>query len=77
MFDDIISIIKFGLPPMYKLTREYCPTSGQRLECLFVLRKKRRNYMNDVKRWIYVQMIGVRCDHHGKGHRKRMLELLN
>ena len=33
--------------------------------------------MNDVKRWIYVQMIGVRCNHHGKGHRKRMLELLN
>ena len=33
--------------------------------------------MNNVKRWIYVQMIGVRCGHHAKGHRKRMLELLN
>ena len=34
--------------------------------------------MNDVKRWIYVQTIGVRCDlHHGKGQGKRMLELLN
>ena len=77
MFDDIISIIKFGLPPMYKSKREFCPTSGQRLECLTVLRKMRRKNMNDVKRWIHVQTIGVRCDHHGKGHGKRMLELLN
>jgi len=37
----------------------------------------RRKNMNDVKRWIHVQTIGVRCDHHGKGHGKRMLELLN
>mmetsp|Transcript_22845 Transcript_22845/g.40746 ORF Transcript_22845/g.40746 Transcript_22845/m.40746 type:complete len:258 (+) Transcript_22845:1-774(+) len=76
MWDDLIAMFKFGLPPMYKEKGVYGPHSKKRLEKLEVLTKKRKDHMKGIKRWIYLQALGVSFDHHGKGHGKKMLQLL-
>lgn len=76
--DHIIAMIKYGAPPMYKSKEksQYGPYSQKRTEKLNVLIKKRKRNMKGTKRWIHLQSIGVRSDHHGKGYGKKMLQLL-
>jgi len=76
MWDDLIAMFKFGPPPMYKEKGEYGPHSKKRLEKLAMLTKKRNEHMKGIKRWIHLQTLGVSFDHHGKGHGKKMLQLL-
>jgi len=71
--------IKHGIPPMYKSKSKnrYGTYAAKRLDKLVPLTKTRANHMKDTKgEWAYLQSIGVRPEHHGKGHGKRMLNLL-
>lgn len=79
MLDVITAMFKFGVPPMYKPDEksDYGPHSVKRCDKLNVLLKRRKEHMKGTKRWIYLQTIGVRSDQqHGKGHGKKMLQLL-
>eukprot|EP00585_Thalassiosira_rotula_P002774 CAMPEP_0196143446 /NCGR_PEP_ID=MMETSP0910-20130528/13381_1 /TAXON_ID=49265 /ORGANISM="Thalassiosira rotula, Strain GSO102" /LENGTH=254 /DNA_ID=CAMNT_0041404907 /DNA_START=17 /DNA_END=781 /DNA_ORIENTATION=- len=76
IWDDVMVMFKFGLPPMYKEKGAYGPHSSKRAEKLEVLTKKRKEHMKGIKRWIYLQTLGVSFDHHGKGHGKKLLQLL-
>lgn len=80
IFDTIRSIVKLGIPPMYKSKKTgmyYGTHSAVRLESLGILPKARAKHMKDIKRWIYLQTIGVRTNRHGKGYGKKMLLLVN
>ena len=74
--DTIKSIIKLGAPPMHKSkkTGKCYGThhSKVRLDSLGILPKARVKHTRNVKRWIYIQTIGVRTDEHGKGHGKNV-----
>lgn len=74
----IMAMFKFGLPPMYKSKekKNFGPNSIKRLEAYSLLEKRRKVHMKCTKRWIYLQSIGVRSDHHGKGHGKKLLTVL-
>ncbi|KAL3785431.1 hypothetical protein HJC23_013570 [Cyclotella cryptica] len=79
IFDFLISISRFGVPPMYKEKAHYGPTSKQRLNLLGKIDAARRENMKETKRWIYLQSIGVKveCQHGGKGYGSKLLRTLN
>lgn len=78
IFDMLCWMLKFGLPPMYKRNekKNYCANSGKRLQALSIMTKKRVALMKCTKRWLYLQMVGVRTEHHGNGYGKQMLQVL-
>ena len=74
LIDTIKSIIKLGAPPIHKSKKTgkcYGTHSKVRLDSLGILPKARVKHTRNVKRWIYIQTIGVRTDEHGKGHGKK------
>ncbi|KAL7553823.1 hypothetical protein ACHAWF_017711 [Thalassiosira exigua] len=77
--DILRCVFHHGLPPTHarKEKKDYCANAAKRLEALGPLVKKRGIHMKDATRWLYLQSIGVRPEHQGKGYGKRMLELLN
>lgn len=74
--DMFLSALKVGMPPMYKSKTDYCSNSGQRLDALGLLNKRRSEHMKDTRRWIYLQSIGVGSTHQGNGYGRTLLELL-
>ena len=76
LLDTLVNIVKLGSPPMAKHKGKYGPHSQKRLESLSIVDKARAKHMKGEGRWIYLQSIGVRPSEHGKGHGKKMLQLL-
>ncbi len=77
--DNLRSFMKAGSPPIYKSKEKgrYGPNACKRLEMLSMLPKRRTKHMKDMKKWIYLQSIGVLPEYqHGKGFGKRMLQVL-
>lgn len=79
IFDQIMSAFRYGLPPVYKRGEKgkFCPVSAKRLELLEKVEKARMKHMKGTPHWIYLQTIGVACDHHGKGYGAKLLRFLN
>lgn len=76
--EDFISVLQCGVPPMYRSKDKYCPTSHKRLEALEKIPKARKRLMKGVKRYVYLQTIGVASAHQkGKGYGSKLLRLLN
>jgi len=70
------TIIKLGIPPSHKPENGYGQHAKNRLNAQEGLPKAKERIMKEHKRWIYLQCIGVHPSAVGKGHGKRMLNLL-
>mmetsp|Transcript_13848 Transcript_13848/g.20432 ORF Transcript_13848/g.20432 Transcript_13848/m.20432 type:complete len:261 (+) Transcript_13848:81-863(+) len=76
-FDILTTVIACGLPPFYTKEKEnYGAHADKRLECLNALPKKKKKWMKDIKRYIYIQSLGVTSEHRGKGFGGKMLRTI-
>lgn len=67
-----------GLPPYEKteMKENYGPWCSKRMDCLATFAQKRDEIMKPYPRFIYLQQIGVRCEHQGKGIGGRLYRAL-
>lgn len=71
------TIMKLGIPPLYKSKNGYGQHAKNRLAAQAdALPKARDRIMKKYKRWIYLQCIGVHSSAVGKGHGKKLLQFL-
>lgn len=79
MIDDIISVIKYGAPPLDRASGCYGVHSTKRLELVLdELKKAKTRLLKGTDRWIYLQAISVTsANQHGKGYGSTMLRYLN
>jgi ribosomal protein S18 acetylase RimI-like enzyme len=76
IINTIRTIMKLGIPPSHKPENGYGQHAKNRLNAHEDIPKARERIMKEHKRWIYLQCIGVHPSAVGKGHGKRMLNLL-
>eukprot|EP00581_Thalassiosira_minuscula_P029421 CAMPEP_0183784808 /NCGR_PEP_ID=MMETSP0739-20130205/66178_1 /TAXON_ID=385413 /ORGANISM="Thalassiosira miniscula, Strain CCMP1093" /LENGTH=258 /DNA_ID=CAMNT_0026028793 /DNA_START=58 /DNA_END=834 /DNA_ORIENTATION=+ len=78
MFETLMTLIKIGSPPTYSSKKKgnYGPSAQKRLERLEELHKARAEKMKDTNRWIYIQTFGVSPEQQGKGHGKKLMQVI-
>eukprot|EP00568_Trieres_chinensis_P009344 CAMPEP_0183294578 /NCGR_PEP_ID=MMETSP0160_2-20130417/2864_1 /TAXON_ID=2839 ORGANISM="Odontella Sinensis, Strain Grunow 1884" /NCGR_SAMPLE_ID=MMETSP0160_2 /ASSEMBLY_ACC=CAM_ASM_000250 /LENGTH=256 /DNA_ID=CAMNT_0025455927 /DNA_START=85 /DNA_END=855 /DNA_ORIENTATION=+ len=77
-FSVLLSIIKMGLPPIYKkgTKGQYGPMAVKRMDSLEILGKRKKEHMKKHSRWIFLSLVGVLHEHQGKGVGSSMFRAL-
>merc|ERR1712038_155698 len=69
-------IFKAGSPPWEKNKKNYGSFVNKRLQAMDIIPKKRKKIMKPHPEHIYLQQVGVRREHHGKGFGGKLFRML-
>ncbi len=76
-FKDLLSILRSGPPPMYKMKEKYGIHSQKRLHEMDKITKARRECMKPTKKWFYLNTICVSKGYQrGKGYGSTLLQMM-
>jgi len=76
-FKDLVSILRSGPPPMYKMKENYGAHSQKRLHEMDKITKARRECMKPTKKWFYLNTICVSKEYQrGKGYGSTLLRIM-